>query len=241
MRGHRSQKSGSTPTGQQFTLIELLIVVSIIAILAAILLPALSQARFMARRIACMNNFKQMYLGFEMYGSEHEDWFPQSQRHKADWMIGLAPYCGFSGDPAALSNTSLNAASVDRHVPIFLCPETRSWYWRWDVGRNYGINWVLTSGRADNGDYKMRRKSGSIIHPDVVMLAGDCFHYTPIDWGYFTHSSRTPAENGDADLRRSKHHRHTLNFVFIDDHAENLKRGQRSDLMKIDGGAFGWF
>ena len=73
----------------KFTLIELLVVVAIIAILAAMLLPVLSQARLKAKLIVCMNNLKQQGIGQNMFADDNDSMLPQAGRPDEAYGSGL--------------------------------------------------------------------------------------------------------------------------------------------------------
>jgi type II secretory pathway pseudopilin PulG len=113
-------------------LIELLVVIAIIAVLIALLLPAVQSAREAARRIQCTNNLKQIGLG--LYNHESAlGYFPTSTRPangpRVSWTIGLLPYIEQANlqknyDVTQNWDSATNLPITSQQIKIFQCPST---------------------------------------------------------------------------------------------------------------------
>ena len=96
-----------------FTLVELLVVIAIIALLMAILMPALAGARKQGQGVMCLSRLKSWGLAFEMFAGDHDRFFPKSEGWGCYWITAMLPYVGATEGEASESRE------------LFLCPSAR--------------------------------------------------------------------------------------------------------------------
>ncbi|RMD85070.1 MAG: hypothetical protein D6820_00345 [Lentisphaerae bacterium] len=223
----------------RFTLIELLIVITILIILAALLLPVLGRARAMARAALCLSNVHQWGLAFHLYVDEYEQPFPCN--HRVVQFGFLYPYIA-----------DLNA--------VALCPETqrvpgtgalmgtadRIWRYRsWEGG--YGLNgfWYASHGIHNGGSgyigggsiwpdawfdsyARVSHPENSPVFLDAVWVDGWPRNGALVPDNFYdpTHGKRSPSARTDHSMDRffvNRHPQVAINVTFSDGHAAKVR------------------
>ena len=224
-----------------FTLIELLVVIAIIAILASLLLPALSKSKLKAQAIMCMNNTKQMMIATHMYTGENREWYPGAfhgglaqspvpDTPKAPWVVGwldwsLSPHntnVQYLTDP----RYSKLAVYFSNNRNVFKCPADRylssqqkSKGWTERV-RSVSGNIVVGDGNAEDGPmdsaFAHVRKTTELKFPGPadVWVYVDEHPDSMNDAGLFS-----PSSSQWIDLPAS-YHNGAAGFAFADGHSE---------------------
>jgi prepilin-type N-terminal cleavage/methylation domain-containing protein/prepilin-type processing-associated H-X9-DG protein len=213
--GLYDKKRHTNPTGKRyvkltgFTLIELLVVIAIISILAAMLLPALQQARDKARQAACTNEHRQIGLAVLMYTQENNEWLvPMSE---ISWGPARAWYAKLSAGGYITPEDSWHTSSSR---DIWRCPSLK------DVGQrtDRGVNQAIMGGPFfPNGWHKL----SEISSPARVPMLADTGKQDNIDQYRFFYNDTSYPNVGDLKYRIDwvRHYGGT-NVTYVDGHVK---------------------
>jgi prepilin-type N-terminal cleavage/methylation domain-containing protein/prepilin-type processing-associated H-X9-DG protein len=194
-----------------FTLIELLVVIAIIAILASLLLPALSRAKARGKQAACLSNMRQIGLALRMYADDNDGFLPTTTHGagtNASWIYQLSPFVG----------------NVDR---IRLCPSDRKADERLAVqASSYTQNEFLLVDLTDpfGRPLESYRKLDALACPSETIATFEISDAAGVNiYNDHTHSRNwTSWGSVTADIQPDRHGT-SANYLFADGHIENLQ------------------
>jgi prepilin-type N-terminal cleavage/methylation domain-containing protein/prepilin-type processing-associated H-X9-DG protein len=168
----RTRATSNQRTRSAFTLIELLLVVAIIAILAALLLPTLSRAKAQGQRIQCASNLHQLHIAFQLYADDHGGVLPSYNGPSWVGLLynrvpSLSPYP--SPSPRLIQDM-FHCPTIAKTLNAFtILPLTLTWTW----SSNYAINYKITCNLPGSGACTSPLNVASIQRPTETVLLMD--------------------------------------------------------------------
>lgn len=233
-----------------FTLIELLVVIAIIAILAAMLLPALQQARGRGDNASCQSNCRQIATAVDMYTGDFAGYYPMSATLQGDWAFELyrknyvATPLIFScktGEKVFRSNTAKNES------PSRYQGKSASQLWRWvyiHYGYNYmncGGSYYYPPGRVEgDGTWKYRpMKVGMFKTPSRKIMAADASTEAPGAAAYRGSPNIAATLTSTNYYNRiDKRHAGSANIIWIDGHVSGEREADVRFQIKAFSGEY---